>query len=61
MSPAQIAAENAVDSCEAEIATVDVLAHRTFGRDESRWTHGQRDAYIEAITTVYQQHGQVAA
>lgn len=45
------AAASAADAAEAAIAKVDTVAHVTFGRDETRWTAGQRDDYITAIGT----------
>ncbi|MFJ7999046.1 hypothetical protein ACIQ7D_18125 [Streptomyces sp. NPDC096310] len=53
--------EAAANALEAELAEADLAAHRTFGRDETRWTKGQGVSYMEAIATVYQQHGQAAA
>lgn len=52
-SPADVIAqlEAAANAAEAAIAKVDAVAHRKFGRDETRWTAGQRDDYITAIGT----------
>ncbi|MGW6741727.1 DUF6197 family protein [Streptomyces sp. NPDC055025] len=62
-TPADVltALEAAANALESELAAADAAVHRTFDRDESRWTAGQRGSYVEAIATVYQQHGQAAA
>lgn len=41
------------DREEIELAEVDQLAHRKFGRDETRWTPSQWAAYLDSIATVH--------
>ncbi|QEV58629.1 hypothetical protein CP982_07765 [Streptomyces spectabilis] len=39
---------------EDALARADAIAHRAFGKDESRWTAAQVDGYLSAVATVHQ-------
>jgi hypothetical protein len=61
-TPADVVAqlEAAANAAEEAMVQADVLAHRTFGSDESRWTTGQQRDYVLGIRTA-RTYGQEAA
>lgn len=61
-TPADVIAqlEAAANAAEEAMVQADVLAHRTFGKDESRWTTGQQRDYVLGIRTA-RTYGQEAA